>query len=71
MKAFEFSAKLSADGLAVPAEVASQISPDQRIRVILLVPDEKEDSAWANLTSEQFLKGYAASDSIYDKLSAG
>ncbi len=30
-----------------------------------------EDQAWAHLTAEQFLKGYAKSDAIYDELSAG
>lgn len=30
-----------------------------------------EDQDWAWLTAEQFLKGYAPSDAIYDKLSAG
>lgn len=30
-----------------------------------------EDQDWAQLTAEQFLKGYASSDAIYDELPTG
>ena len=36
------------------------------MRGMILVPDMDEDAEWAALTAEQFLKGYAESDAIYD-----
>ena len=53
------------------ADVAAQIHREQPVRVILLIPEPDEDQNWSYLTAEQFLKGYAESDAIYDSLSAG
>lgn len=70
MKAFEFQASLNANQtLPVPQEVAAQLQSQQAVHVILLVPESPEDAAWQELTTEQFLKGYAESDAIYDQLS--
>jgi hypothetical protein len=72
MKALEFQAALNPDcTLTVPADIAAQVQREQSLRVILLVPDSTEDKDWAHLTAEQFLKGYADSDAIYDELPAG
>jgi hypothetical protein len=69
MKALEFWAYISPDyTLTVPAEVAVQIQRGQSIRVLLLIPESGEDQGWVHLTAEQFLKGYAESDAIYDEL---
>ena len=72
MKALEFQAYINPDyTLKVPPEVAEQIQQEQRVRVILLIPEPEEDQDWEQLTVQQFLKGYADSDAIYDELSAG
>lgn len=72
MKALEFWACMNPDySLSVPPEVAMQIEKEQLVRVILLIPVSGEDQAWAQLTTEQFLKGYTEGDAIYDQLSAG
>ena len=72
MKALEFRACLKPDcTLTVPPDVAAQIHREQPVRVILLIPEPDEDQNWSYLTAEQFLKGYAESDAIYDSLSAG
>jgi len=72
MKAFEFNTRVRADGtLPVPANVTTQLEGDQAVRVIMLVPDKDEEAQWAALTADQFLKGYAESDAIYDNLPAG
>jgi len=72
MKALEFWAHINPDyTLSIPPEVAIQIEKEQSVRVILLIPVSSEDQDWAQLTTEQFLKGYAKSDAIYDELSAG
>jgi hypothetical protein len=72
MKALEFWAYINPDHtLTVPPEVAAQIEQKKPVRVLLLIPELGEDQDWAHLTSEQFLKGYAKIDAIYDELSAG
>ena len=72
MKALEFWAHVNPDHtLAVPPEVAVHIQPEQPVRVILLIPELDEDKEWTCLAAEQFLKGYAESDAIYDELSVG
>jgi hypothetical protein len=70
MKALEFQATLNADHtLTVPPLIADQVAPDSPLRIILLFPEEKsQDVDWNRLAAEQFLKGYAQSDSIYDNV---
>ena len=55
----------------VPADIAAALPPERPLRVIVLVPDTSEDQAWDRLAAEQFLRGYAESDAIYDELPAG
>ncbi len=65
--ALEFWTSMNPDRtLAVPPEVVSRLGDAQAIRVILLIPDADHDEAWARLTAEQFVSGYADSDAIYD-----
>lgn len=72
MKAVEFQARLSADDtVKVPRDLAAQLSNGQPIRVIILVPESAEDQDWSRLSADEFLKGYAPGDAIYDKLQAG
>jgi hypothetical protein len=69
MKAFEFQTSLTPNQtLQVPDELKSQLSPGSSVRVILLLSEPDEESAWTRLAAEQFLKGYAESDSVYDQL---
>ena len=72
MKTLEFRARLNPDHtLTVPAELVAHLRPEEPVRVILLVTEGDEDQEWARLTTEQFMKGYADSDAIYDELPAG
>ena len=72
MKALEFQARINPDDtVTIPAHVAEQVRGDEPVRVILLVPDSAEDEDWSRMTAEQFLKGYAEGDTIYDKLPGG
>ena len=67
MKALEFQTRINPDNtLTVPSELAEKVLREQPVRVILLVPEPDEDREWAALTADQFLKGYAESDAIYD-----
>ncbi len=70
MKALEFQATLNADHtLTVPPLIADQLSSDSPMRIIVLFPEgAAEDADWNHLAAEQFLKGYAQSDSIYDNV---
>jgi hypothetical protein len=69
MKAFEFHTHISANGtVSVPEEVIAQLTHEQSVRVILLVPEQSARAEWGVLTAEQFLKGYADSDAVYDQL---
>lgn len=71
MKAFEFHAMPTADGsIQLPSEVASQIDPALGIKVIVLLPED-EEQAWTRFGMDQFAKGYAPSDKIYDDLRTG
>jgi hypothetical protein len=72
MKAFEFQTCLGTDAtIPVPPQVAGQIGPNRPVRVIVLVPDFDDDREWSRLVTEQFLKGYAEGDAIYDDVPAG
>jgi len=72
MRAFEFQAQIGNDKtLSVPPEVAKQLPEQSPLRVIVLVDDghdEAEERAWIRFGNEEFLKGYAESDAIYDDL---
>ena len=71
MKAFEFQSRLGPEGtLVVPADLRHHVGPEQQVRVLMLVSESEDDSEWNRLTTEQFLKGYDASDALYDDLQA-
>ena len=67
----EFVTHPNEDGtLLIPPEIAKQLEGIEFVRVVLILQPGDEDKAWATLTTEQFLEGYAASDAIYDQLPA-
>lgn len=67
-EALEFEAQVAPDRtLPLPRDVAEHLAPGQRVRVILLL-EAAEDDGWNRLTAEEFLKGYAESDAVYDRL---
>ena len=52
--------------LKVPDDVIDQLGDVAEVRVVVAVPEDDEDADWQRLTTEQFFRGYADSDSIYD-----
>jgi hypothetical protein len=71
MRAFEFQAQIESSGtLSVPPEIAKQLPQQSPLRVIVMFDDEddEEERAWIRFGNEEFLKGYAESDAIYDDL---
>jgi hypothetical protein len=71
VRAFEFQIEPPANGvIALPQDIADEVAAATHVKVIVLVENGK-DEAWQKLTTEQFFRGYAPSDAIYDDLSAG
>ena len=70
MQAYEFPAQLTPeDKLEVAEGLLPSLPAKQMVKVILLVDepaDDTEHTAWAKLTTEQFVSGYSEADAIYD-----
>ncbi len=70
MNAVEFQSQLGADGtLNVPEDAAQRIPRGLAVRVLVLLPDDLDASAWEQLAATDFGMGYGDSDAIYDQLS--
>ena len=70
MKALEFKSKIKNNQIQIPTRILSELrmNQDKDIRVIVLIDDSEiyDDFIFQQTTKNQFLKGYADSDSIYD-----
>lgn len=70
MRALEFKSKIRNNQILIPAKIQSELrtKKDKTVRVIVLVDDSDlyDDLIFQQTTQNQFLKGYADSDSIYD-----
>ncbi len=70
MKALEFEARINPDNtLPIPPSVLAEVPTGQTVKILMLVPDSTEDAEWEEMASGEFLRGYAESDAIYDRLS--
>ena len=67
MRAIEFKSKIRKNQILIPRRNRSDlfVGSDTPVRVIIFV-EEPEEKAYRQMTKNQFLKGYADSDSIYD-----
>lgn len=71
MRTVQFDADLTAKGVvAIPPDLASELSLPARARVIVIVGDEEDEADWRALSYEQFLRSYSEEDSIYDDYDA-
>lgn len=70
MRALEFKSRIKNNRIFIPETVQSElkIQDDKDIRVIVLVDDSDvyDDYVFQQEAHNQFLKGYADSDAIYD-----
>lgn len=70
MRALEFKSKIKNNQISIPARIQSElkIKQDKDVRVIVLIDDTEtyDDLIFQQTTQNQFLKGYANTDSIYD-----
>lgn len=75
MPAWQFQTHLNPNQtVTIPPEIVAQLRPDETVQVVLTTTtgDEvDEDEDWQRFAAEQFLKGYAPGDDIYDQLPAG
>jgi hypothetical protein len=72
MKAIEFQSQLNPDHtITIPASLSGAIPIGQTVRVLVLLPDNDTESEWEQQAAEEFGRGYADTDAIYDQLSAG
>jgi hypothetical protein len=74
MEALEFVTRIKDKQIVVPynIQLALEGKKDKQVRVIVLIGEndesEENEAAIQNKVEEQFLKGYADSDSVYDNL---
>ncbi len=71
MKALEFEAELKDNQIHIPSDMQFELahSKDKFVRVILLIEESEDfhgDRVFRQSAKDQFLKGYAESDSVYD-----
>ena len=70
MKAVEFKTKIKNNRIEIPKKLHKQVisSKNRDVRVIVLMEDinQKAKDNFSSFASEQFLRGYAKTDSVYD-----
>jgi hypothetical protein len=71
MRAIEFKTRIKNNQIRIPVRVRSEIkiNPDKNVRVILFIDDTEvyDKLVFKSVAAEEFLNGYAPSDSVYDK----
>lgn len=71
MKAVEFTSQINNNLIQVPKEFEKEIKSvmNKSIRVILLIDEQVvyEENQIKSMVREEFFKGYAKSDTIYDE----
>jgi len=70
MRAIEFTSKIQENKILIPRRMQSKLiaERDKNIRVLIFLEDSEiyDEKAYRQITKNQFLKGYAETDSIYD-----
>ena len=70
MRAIEFKSKILENKILIPRRMQPELiaGHNKNVRVVVFVDDSDvyDEKAYRQLTKNQFLKGYADSDSIYD-----
>jgi hypothetical protein len=69
MKTADFRGEITPNGeIAVPAEIASQIPPGEKVAVVLAWGVPEEENAWREAGRRRFESAYAPEDSVYEQL---
>ena len=68
MQTIEFETELQGkNSLQTPAELAAQLPPTGRAKVILFWPEVGDEKEWRPLSYEQFMREEPPEDSVYNK----
>ena len=71
MRAIEFRSTIRENKISIPRSKQSELVSDyaKRVRVVVFMEDAEvyDEKSYRQMAKSQFLKGYAASDSIYDE----
>jgi hypothetical protein len=69
MKTADFRGEITPNGeIAVPAEIASQIPPGEKVAVVLAWGVSEEEDGWLEAGRRRFEAAYAPEDSVYEQL---
>ena len=70
MRAIEFKSKIRDNRILIPRKVRHELvaGEDQNVRIVVFLKDSDlyDEKSYRHITKEQFLKGYADADAIYD-----
>ncbi len=67
MEVYEYYGQVAEDGyLTLPDELKGRLTAKSKVRVMLFLEDE--EFLWKKMAAEDFLRGYAEEDRIYDEL---
>jgi hypothetical protein len=70
MRAIEFNSKISGNTILIPRKMRTELfnRPDKRVRVVVFLEDSDvyDERSYRQMAKNQFLKGYAETDSVYD-----
>ena len=70
MRAVEFKSKIRENKILIPRQKLRElfVEHDKTVRVVVFVEDSDvyDERSFRQMTKNQFLKGYAETDSIYD-----
>jgi len=71
MRAVEFKSRIKDNQIQIPQNIHSELNIDKEreVKVILLIDESKfdDEALFLHTTQDQFFKGYADTDSIYDQ----
>jgi hypothetical protein len=69
MKTADFRGEITPNGeIAVPAEIASQIPPGEKVAVVLAWGLSEEENSWREAGRRRFQSADAPEDSVYEQL---
>jgi bifunctional DNA-binding transcriptional regulator/antitoxin component of YhaV-PrlF toxin-antitoxin module len=72
MKALEFNTIVNNNTILIPKNIQSElnIKKGKNIRVLIFIEDSEiyDEAVFKKTATNEFLKGYSESDSIYDQL---
>jgi hypothetical protein len=70
MRAVEFKSKIRDNRILIPRKVRQELNAEQdrNVRIVVFIKDSDvyDEKAYRQMAKEQFFRGYADTDSVYD-----